>query len=125
MRSALLTIILILAATPAQAQPACRALDGDTLACGKSRIRIVGLDAPELRGRCPHESIIARQARDRLQALIADGVDLQPVRRRDRYRRRLAIVRDSQGRDVAAVMIQEGHARPYSGRGRRQGWCDA
>ena len=121
----LAAILLALGTTPAAALTQCRALDGDTLACGKARIRIIGLDAPEMRGQCPRERTIARAARDRLAELIAPGVEIEQVRRRDKYRRRLAIVRDGQGRDVAAILISEGHARAYNGRGRRRGWCDA
>jgi hypothetical protein len=32
-------------------------------------------------------------------------------------------VRDRQGRDVAQALILERHARPYDGRGGREGWC--
>lgn len=39
-------------------------------------------------------------------------------------RRTLAVVRDRSGRDLAVVMIREGHARTYHGRGPRGGWCD-
>jgi endonuclease YncB( thermonuclease family) len=28
------------------------------------------------------------------------------------------------GEDVSDVMVREGHARPYSGRGRRADWCE-
>jgi len=56
-----------------------------------------------------------------MSALVAGGVTLQP-HGRDRYRRLLAVVRDRQGRDVAAVLIREGLARPYGGE-RRAGWC--
>ena len=47
------------------------------------------------------------------------------TRGRDRYGRTLAIVRDRAGRDLARIMIAEGLARPYDGRGRRLGWCEA
>lgn len=116
-------LALLLLATPAQAQGLrCVATDGDTLRCGRERVRIMGLDTPELRARCPAELRLARAARDRLDALIARGVTLEP-HGRDRYRRLLAVVRDRQGRDVAQVLIREGLGRPYDGRGRRGGWC--
>lgn len=99
----------------------CRAVDGDTLRCGAERVRLVGLDTPEMQGRCPAESRLARRAQARLAALAADGVTLQPEGR-DRYDRLLAVVRDRAGRDLASIMIREGLARPYGG-GRRAGWC--
>ena len=111
------------AATPlSTAQPRCRAIDGDTLACGAERIRIIGLDAPEMHARCPAELDLARASRDRLEALIAPVIAIKP-RGRDRYRRTLAVVLDATGRNVATTLISEGLARPYDGRGRRAGWC--
>jgi endonuclease YncB( thermonuclease family) len=113
--------ILLLAAGPSHAQTRCRVVDGDTIRCGDERVRIMGLDTPEMSARCPREERLARAATARMSDLIAGGVTLQP-HGRDRYHRLLAVVRDRQGRDVAQVMIREGHARAYDG-GHRQGWC--
>lgn len=109
---------------PAAAAPAARirAVDGDTLALGRERVRIVGLDAPELHGRCERESALARAAQRRMAGLVAGGITLRP-QGRDRFGRLLAVVHDRRGRDVARVMVREGLARPYDGRGRRGGWC--
>ncbi|MDB5375841.1 MAG: hypothetical protein JWR00_287 [Rubritepida sp.] len=112
----------VAAITPAHAQRRCHVIDGDTLACGSERVRIMGLDAPEMRGHCPAEISAAHAAKARLVVLIAGGISLEP-HGRDRYRRLLAVVRDRQGRDVAQALILERHARPYDGRGRRDGWC--
>lgn len=106
---------------PAEARN-CRAVDGDTLACGEDRVRIAGMDAPELRGRCEAEQRLAGAASVRLQALVAGGVTLRETGQ-DRYGRMLAVVRDRDGADVARILIREGLARPYDGRGRREGWC--
>jgi micrococcal nuclease len=106
--------------TPAQAHRRCHAIDGGTLACGSERVRIMSLDTPEMRGQCPAEIRATRAAKDRLTVLIAGAISLEPDGR-DRYRRLLAIDRDRQGRDVAQAMILERHARPYDGRGRREG----
>ena len=95
------------------------------IACDASKFavsRIIGMDAPEMHARCPVELTMARAARDRLAVLVEHGVTLHP-RGRDRYRRLLAVVLDARGRDVATVLVGEGLARPYGGRGRRQGWC--
>lgn len=118
---ALAVLATLTLATPAEAAR-CRAVDGDTLACGTKRVRLMGLDAPELRGQCPREWHAARASRARLQQLISGGVQLER-RGTDRYRRTLAIARIRDGRDVAMILIREGHALPYSGRGRREGWC--
>lgn len=117
-----LAFALVIAAVPAGAQVRCQAVDGDTLRCAGERVRVIGLDAPELHGRCPREVRLARAARERLAELAAGGITLQP-RGRDRYRRLLAVVLDRQGRDAAAVLVREALARRYDGRGRRGGWC--
>lgn len=109
------------AVDPAIATETCRAIDGDTLSCGGRRVRIMGLHAPELRGRCPYESALARRAHQRMTGLIMGGSDLEP-HGRDRYGRLLAVVLDRYGRDVALVMIREGLARANRGE-RRRGWC--
>lgn len=114
---------LVMCATTTTAQPArCIATDGDSLRCGSLRVRVVGLDAPEMRARCPREAQLARAATDRLSALVAGGVRLHP-QGRDRYGRTLAVVLDARGRDVANEMIRAGVARPYDGQSRRGGWC--
>gem|GEM_PF-748813 len=115
-------MLLLFVSSPVQAGQSFRVIDGDSLACGSERVRIVGLDAPEIRARCPAEYRLAVQARARLAVLIAAGVTLHP-QGRDRYRRTLAVVRDRSGPDVAEVLIEEGLAREYHGRGRRGGWC--
>ena len=117
------SVAFLALASPVQAQGLhCTATDGDTLRCGPKRVRVIGLDAPEMRARCPVERALAVVARDRLAKLVEAGVTLRP-RGRDRYRRLLAVVLDSRGHDVAAVLVGEGLARPYDGHGRRQGWC--
>ena len=55
---------------------ACRALDGDTIRCGETRVRLAGLDAPELRARCEAERRLALAATERLSALLEGGVRL-------------------------------------------------
>ncbi|MEI6159444.1 MAG: thermonuclease family protein [Roseococcus sp.] len=124
-------VILLLLGIPAFAaylhwpQPPlqmCRAVDGDTIRCGDQRVRLAGLDAPELRGRCDEERHLAQVATERLRVLIVNGVTLRPAGR-DRYDRLLAVVLDSSGNDVAYTLIREGLAHEYHGRGRRAGWC--
>ncbi len=100
------------------------AVDGDTVRLGDERIRIIGLDAPELHARCRDERRLAERARDRMAELVAgERVEVIRSTRRDKYRRTLAIIRVN-GVDVARVMIFEGLARPYHGE-RRASWCDA
>ena len=128
--SGFLASALMLAAAPAlstgkdrlQVGEVLRVVDGDTVRLGEERIRIIGLDAPEMRGQCRKERRLAIRARDRLEALLAtDDVEILRSARTDKYRRTLAIIR-ADGVDVARVLIAEGLARPYGGE-RRRGWC--
>lgn len=117
-----------------------RAIDGDTVEVRVAvplapvaegavvltrRVRIYGIDAPELRGRCPAERAAARDAAARLAELLAGArrVELAPVGdAADRYGRLLARVA-ADGADIGAALIREGHARAYHGVGPRPGWC--
>ena len=84
-------------------------------------VRIRGIDTPELRGKCPAEKAAALAAKDRLAALLAGPVQLLHVEP-DKYAGRVDADVSVSGQSVAAVLIAEGLARPYTG-GARQGWC--
>ena len=87
------------------------------------KVRLAGVDAPELRGKCGRERILARQARDLVAASIADGeVRLHAVQYGKFAGRVLARVETSAGVDLGTALLDAGLARPYRGR-RRQGWC--
>lgn len=98
-------------------------IDGDTIRHEGKSIRVLGLDTPEIRSRCPSEKIAAHGARDRLARLIegAKKIQIEPSKRPDRYGRVLATI-TIDGRNVADILIGEGLARPYQG-GKRASWC--
>lgn len=130
MRRFLATLILLIPLAAHAAEYRWRVVsvyDGDSLRAAVSPIspsfpvRIMGLDAPEMLGRCAEESRMARVARDRLRALLASGTVTFEPHGPDRYRRTLAVVRVD-GIDVAQIMVEAGLARPYHGE-KRQGWC--
>jgi endonuclease YncB( thermonuclease family) len=109
-------------------------IDGDTLALrvhiwiGQTvdmHVRIAGIDAPELHGRCPSERARAAAARDFLaQRVAGQKLRLEDVRN-DKYGGRvIAEVRDGQGADIGTALLTRGLARAYDG-GRREGWCGA
>lgn len=108
-----------------------RVIDGDTFEAdakiwlGQSvdvRVRIAGIDAPELHARCPLELTRAEAARDYLAKRIAGGTIWLADVRYDKYGGRVrATVRDEQG-DIGADMIRKGLAREYHGE-RRGSWC--
>lgn len=104
-------------------------VDGDTIRLGQRRIRIVGIDAPEVRGQCVAETRLAEAATLRLRQLLNEGA-FEMVGRldepRDRYGRELKSLRRRQAEgnyvSIAAEMRDGGHARRYMG-GLRGGWC--
>ena len=98
--------------------------DGDTIVCNDEKIRILGLDAPEVNSaKCDAEYRLGVVAKRRLQELI--GTANLEIRRsgKDRYDRTLAqVVAD--GIDVSEPMISEGLARPCKSAGCRKSWCE-
>ena len=103
-------------------------IDGDTFKLGKRKIRIVGIDAPEIQGECPAETALAERATQRLQDLLNQGPFSMTGRigdMRDRYGRDLRTIervrRDGTVQSIADDMRQAGFAHRYTGF--KWGWC--
>lgn len=98
--------------------------DGDSLRIGPRKIRILGIDAPEISNPgCASERQLAEQARARLIALLNEGpFELVKDRRedRDRYGRELRSI-ERGGQSIGQQLIDEGLAAPYLGR--KASWC--
>lgn len=109
-----------------------RTIDGDTfearvhLAPGQdviTRVRLRGIDAPELKAACAEELRLAEAATDALRDLLRQGdvaiYNIGP----DKYQGRVvADVATRRTGNVAAALIAAGHVRHYNG-GHRDGWC--
>lgn len=109
-----------------------RVIDGDTFEARvhlwpglemTTRVRLRGIDAPEMKGACFEEQRMAEAATDALRAQLADGdvaiFNIGP----DKYNGR--VVADAATRrtpSVSNALLASGHARQYQG-GRRGGWC--
>jgi endonuclease YncB( thermonuclease family) len=135
--------IVMLLATPALAIPiessAVRVIDGDTIEAGGAVFRLVGFDTPETgsRARCESERTLAAAAARRLRQLIGGGaLDLERVACSCRpstegtpacNHGRLCGTLRARGRDVGAILISEGLARPFlcgpQSCPAQQGWC--
>lgn len=101
-------------------------VDGDTIIVRGERIRIEGINAPELKGKCYEEGVRARHARSRLMELLeAAKIDIER-NGFDRYRRTLATVTVG-GSAVGDVLMREGLARKWVRRhnGQQEPWCQA
>lgn len=100
-----------------------RVIDGDTVALGEERIRILNIDTPESGGRaeCPYERRLAAEAAERARELFRQAETVEVQRDGvDRYERTLARVR-LDGRDFGQVTVSENLAVPWAGR--QHDWC--
>ncbi|WP_312893217.1 thermonuclease family protein [Ancylobacter sonchi] len=94
---------------------AMRVADGDSFELGGTRVRLEGIDAPELHQNCgaPGASWpCGQRAKQAMQQAVAeagkDGVTCRPVDG-DRYGRSVSICQAG-GRDLGALMVEQGWA---------------
>ncbi|PJG53869.1 nuclease [Bradyrhizobium forestalis] len=108
-----------------------RTIDGDTFLArvrqrdGRdlvARVRLRGIDAPELKASCQAELDKAEAAARALRDLLGQGgvtiTNLGP----DKYGRVLADVATRRTANVSAALLSGGFVRSYNG-GHRDGWC--
>ena len=109
-----------------------RVLDGDTFEARvhlwpgldiTTRVRLRGIDAPELKARCAEERDKADAARVALKTLLDQGeVGIARVTL-DKYGGRVVADASTHATpDVSAALLTAGLVRRYDG-GRRQSWC--
>ena len=134
-------ILLYVLCAPASAQFMADALvtgayDGDTLyveadvwpnLTWTGSVRVVGVDTPEIRGKCELEKAMAVLARDFVRTLLVDKfVRLMEVAN-DKYGGRVLarvyFLENETWIDLADRLIQNNLGRAYDG-GTRLGWCD-
>ena len=99
-------------------------IDGDTLAWGDERVRLQGIDAPEIRSpECPEELRQGQAARAVLERLVRDGRELviHESGARDKYHRLLGRL-SVDGKDAGEVLMTQGLAVTYHGQ-LTAGWC--
>ena len=109
--------------------------DGDTfradLASGHPliskniRIRLSGIDTPEIKGKCWKEKELAKRARDYLSYRLemSDKVVLRNVKRGKYFRLVADVYLD--GKSINEELLDKGLAHYYKeGRGRKLDWCD-
>ncbi|MET3842263.1 thermonuclease family protein [Bradyrhizobium sp. OAE829] len=109
-----------------------RIVDGDTFEARvhlpdglalNTRVRLRGIDTPELKAACPQELQMAEAAGDALRGLLREGAVTISNIGPDKYGGRvLADVATRKTTSVSAALLAGGHGRRYSG-GHRNGWC--
>lgn len=88
-----------------------------------TKVRLRGIDAPELKARCEAEQVKAEAAREALRTLLAQGEVTIARVTLDKYGGR--VVADASTRsttDISQALLRAGLVRAYGG-GRRESWC--
>lgn len=126
-------IILQQSGNPDVRQPVevVRTIDGDTFLArvhqrdGRdlvARVRLRGIDAPEMKASCRDELDKAEAASDALRNLLGQGGVMVYNLGQDKYGRLLADVATRRIANVSATLLAGGYVRSYNG-GHRDGWC--
>lgn len=102
--------LLLASAAPALS---CTVTDGDTIRCGAERVRLIGIDAPELPGHCRHNRQCAAGDAAASTAALAQLVHGRPVllerHGMDSYGRTLAFARVGK-LDLSCAQLRAGQA---------------
>lgn len=89
-------------------------------------VRLRGIDAPEVRGRCALESCLATRAKRLLEGFVSTHVTFRlEACVRDKYFRLTCDVISADGESASELMLQSGLAVPYRGRAKEHDWCRA
>lgn len=108
-----MTPALLLAAAVACSSP--YVVDGDTLQCGPARVRLYGVQAPELAHFGRRAEPFAAEATRRLQALTRGPVTCREAgNSRDRYGRMVARCSGPGTPDLGRRLVREGWATDWS-----------
>ena len=108
-------------------------VDGDTMTVEAriwlgqrvtTRVRLAGIDTPEMRGDCDAETALADRARRHVVDLLNEQeITLHEVSYGTYAGRVVARVAAGDSSDIAQELLAAGLAQPYGGRGPRPDWC--
>jgi len=89
----------------------------------KMSVRILGIDTPEIRGKCPEEKNLALRARIFANKVFKEAKNIEYKNLRwGKYGGRLLSNVYLDGKLYSNLVIEKGLARPYDG-GIKHGWC--
>ncbi len=97
---------------------AAHVVDGDSLNIGRTRIRLVGIDAPEGRQTCKRggrDWDCGEDARRQLSQLVGGQTVSCRVRDRDKHARALAVCSTAREPNLNAAMVASGFGVSYGG----------
>lgn len=104
---------------------AIHVIDGDTVSIGRERIRILGIDAPEMDGSCKREVELANLSKDFVAKTLSGQRVIIDRQGRDKYRRTLAQITVND-KDIAKSLMENGLARKWEKKwrpGLDDVWC--
>ena len=94
-----------------------RVTDGDTIRIKNERIRLHGIDAPELRQKCGTETGEPYQCGNSAAEKLREAIDNRPVDcqffERDRYNRIIGTCFNAAGKNIQSWMVKGGWAVAY------------
>ena len=111
-----------------------RNYDGDTITFNlpnlhpiigkKIRVRLNGIDTPEIKGKCDKEKYDAEQAREMVEDILKDAekITLKNMQRGNYFRIASDVIVD--GESLADMLIEAGMAIRYDGRKKSHKWCE-
>ncbi|MGU9961897.1 MAG: thermonuclease family protein [Candidatus Puniceispirillales bacterium WSBS_2018_MAG_OTU23] len=106
-------------------------IDGDTIVVknehASTKVRLLGIDTPEIFGKCPEERSLAQAAKAHASASLPIGQRITLTSAaggwsRDKYGRLLAKV-SINGTDLGQALVSSGLAQRWSSSGPRPVWC--
>lgn len=109
------------------------AYDGDTIyvaipglpgEIANMSVRVRGVDTPEIRGKCDSEKQLAEKARDYARDRLKTAKSVEFCEPEwGRYGGRVVASVRIDGSPLDLELINNGFARPYDGKTKRQPWC--
>ena len=111
-----------------------RNYDGDTITFNlpnlhpiigkKIRVRLNGIDTPEIKGKCDKEKYDAEQAREMVEDILKDAekITLKNMQRGNFFRIASDVIVD--GESLADMLIEAGMAVRYGGGKKTHKWCE-
>lgn len=103
-----------------------KVIDGDTLLVSidgnTKKIRLYGIDAPEMNGKCFFEKQLAVKAKNGLAELASNSVTLVQIAQ-DKYGRMLAVLFSNTGANINHQLVYYGLARAYPPSSKKY-WCN-
>jgi len=88
------------------------------------RVRVNGIDTPEINGKCEKEKYDAQQARDMVADILKDAeqITLKNMERGKYFRIAADVIVD--GENLADMLIEAGMAIRYDGGKKTHKWCE-